>query len=104
MSDCYDDDSDDDSDSDDGSVYDEDAVEDVQQHVVQRTRSGRVTRPPNYLEPRHGPGRQAHGNSRDSGVNFPLIVKSRGSEVDRIECQYNNGYAEDRKSVAVIVS
>ena len=45
------------------------------------------------MEPRHGPGRQAHGNSRDAGVNLPLIGNSSGSEGDRIECQYTGtGY------------
>ena len=65
LSDRYDDD------SDDNIVYDEDSVEDFQEPVIQRTRSGRVTRTPNNLEPRHRPGRQAHGNSRDAVVNFP---------------------------------
>ena len=87
MSDRYDDD------SDGNIVYDEDAVEDAQEPVVQRTRSGRVTRPPNNLEPRHGPGRQAHGNSPDEGV-------SRGSKVDRIECQYTGaGYTTRQRVV-----
>ena len=93
LSDRYDDE------SDDNSVYEEDTVEDVQEPVVHRTRSGRVTRPPNNLEPHHRHGRQAHGNSRDSGVNFPLIVKSRGSEVDRIECQYTGAGYTTRQGV-----
>ena len=63
----------------DNSVYEKDSVEDVQEPVVQRTRSGRFTRPPNNLEPHHVPGLQSHGNIRDAGVNFPLIGKSRGS-------------------------
>ena len=71
LSDCYDDD------SDDVIVYDKEKVEDFQEPVVQRKSSGRVTRPPNNLEPCHGPGRQARGNSRDAGFNFPLIGKSR---------------------------
>ena len=43
-------------DSDDNRVYDKDSVEDVQEPVIQKTRSGRVTLTPNNLEPRHGPG------------------------------------------------
>ena len=70
MSDCYDDDSDDESNSNDGRVFDKDVVKNVQEPVVQRTRSGRVTRPPNNLEPRHGPGRQARSNILDAGVDF----------------------------------
>ena len=58
LSDRYDDDSDGDN------VYEEDEVEDIPEHVIQRTRSGRVTWPPNNLEPHHRPGRQAHGTSR----------------------------------------
>ena len=46
LSDFYNDDSDDESDSDDNSIYDEDAAEYVQEPVIQRTRSDRVTRPP----------------------------------------------------------
>ena len=88
MSDRYDDDSDGESNSDDNSVYDKDAVEDVQEPFVQRTRSSIVTRTPNNLEPRHRSSRQPHGNSCDIGVYFPLIVKSSGSEGDRIACQY----------------
>ena len=78
LSDWYDDD------SDDNSVYDEDEVEDILESVIQRTSSGRVTGTPINLEPHHGPGRKAHGNSRDAGVNSPLIDKSRGSEGGRI--------------------
>ena len=81
MSDRYDDDRNDDS------VYEEDKVEYIPEPVIQRTGSGRVTRPPNNLEPRHRTGRQAHGNSRDAGVNFTLIGTSIGSEGDRIERQ-----------------
>ena len=93
MIDCYDDD------SDENSVYKEDEVEDIPDPVIQITRSGRVTRPPNNLEPRHGPGRQAHGNSRDAGVNFPLTGKSSGSEGYRIECQYTGtGYTTRQRN------
>ena len=53
-------------DSYDNSVYKEDEVEDIPYPVIQITRSGRVTRPPNNLEPRHGHVRKAHGNSRDA--------------------------------------
>ena len=87
LSDCYD------YSSNDNRVYEEDPVEDLPYPVIQRTRSSRVTRPPNNLEPRHGPGRKAHGNSRDAGFNFPLIGKSSSSEGDCIECQYTDaGY------------
>ena len=40
------------------------------------------------MEPHHGPGRQAHGNSHDVGVNSPPIGKSSGSEGYHIEYQY----------------
>ena len=63
FSDRYDDD------SDDNSIYGEDEVEDIPEPVIQITRSGRVTRPPNNLEPRHRPGQQTHGNIIDAGVN-----------------------------------
>ena len=85
--------SDSDDDSNDDIVYNKDADEGVQEPVAQRTRSGRVTRPPNNLETCHGHDRQAHGYSRDTGFNFPLIGNSSGSEGDRIECQYTGaGY------------
>ena len=93
LSDRYDDD------NDDNSIYEEDEVEDIPEHVIQITRSGRVTRPPNNLEPRHGPGWQAHGNSRDAGVNFPLIGKSSGSEVDCIDFQYTGAGYTTRQGV-----
>ena len=67
-----------DDDSNDYRVYEEDEVEDLPDPVIQRTRSGRVTRPPNNLEPCHGPIRQSHGNSSEAGVNYPLIGKSSG--------------------------
>ena len=87
MSDCYDDS------NDDNSVYEEDTFEDILEPVIHITRSGRVTWPPNNLEPHHGPGRQVHGNSHDAGVNFPLIRKSSGSKGDSNECQYTGaGY------------
>ena len=87
LSDRYDDD------SDENSVHEEDEVEDIPEPVIERTRSGRVTRPPNNLETRHGPVQKAHGNSRDAEVNFSLIGKSSGSQGDRIEWQYNGaGY------------
>ena len=93
MSDRYD------GDSDDDNVYEGDEVEDILEPFIQRTRSGRVTRPPNNLEPCHGPGLQAHGNSCDTGVNFPLIVKSSNSKVDRIECQYTGAGYTTRQGV-----
>ena len=84
MSDCYD------GDSDDNRIYKEDEVEDIPEPVIQRTRSGRVTQPPNNLKPRHRPGRQDHGNSSDAGINFPL---------DCIECQYASAGYTTRKGV-----
>ena len=77
LSDRYDDD------RNDNILYKEDAVEDILEPVIQRKRYGRVTRPPNNLEPRHGPSRQAHGNSRDTGVNFLPIVNTSCSKGDR---------------------
>ena len=96
MSDRYNDD------SDDNSVYYKDAVEDVQEPILQETRYGRVTRPPNNLEPRHRPGRQAHGNIFDAGVNFSLIGKSNDSKGDRIECQYTGAVYTNRQGVVHI--
>ena len=63
LSDHYDDD------SNGGSIYEGEEVEDIPEPVIQRTRSGKVTWPPNNLEPHHGPGQQAHGNSCNVGVN-----------------------------------
>ena len=51
LSDPYDDD------SDDHSIYKENEVEDIPEPVIHRTRSGRVSCPPNNLEPRHGTDR-----------------------------------------------
>ena len=51
------------------------------------------------MEPHHGPVRQAHGNSRDAGVNFPLIGKSSGSKGDHIEFQYTGAYYTTRQGV-----
>ena len=65
LSDRYNDDIDNDS------IYEEDEVGDLPDPVVQRTRSGRFTRPPNNLKPRHGPGQQDHGNSGDAGLIPP---------------------------------
>ena len=99
MIDRYDDDSDGESDSDDNSVYDKYAVEDVQEPVLQRTRSSRVNRTPNNLEPRHRSSRQPHGNSLDAGVNFPLIGKYSGSKGDLIACQYTGAGYTKRQGV-----
>ena len=93
MSDCYDDDSNDDI------VYEGDEVEDIPEPGIERTRSGRVTRPPNNLESLHGPGRQAHGNIHDTGVNLTLIGNSSGSKGDRIECQYTGAGYTTRQGV-----
>ena len=91
--------SDSDDDSNDDIVYNKDADEDVQEPVAQRTRSGIVNRPPNNLEKCHGHDRQAHGYSRDTGFNFPLIGNSGGSEGDRIECQYTGAGYTTRQGV-----
>ena len=84
LSDRYNDDSNDDN------VYEGDEVEDIPEPVIQKARSGRVTWPPNNLEPHHGPRRQDHGNIHDTGVNLPLIENFSGSEGDRVECQYTS--------------
>ena len=93
MSDRYDDNSDDDS------VYEGDEVEDIPEPVIQIKRYGRVTHPPNNLELSHGPDRKAHGNSRDAGVNYPLIGNSSVSEGDCIECQYTGAGYTKRQGV-----
>ena len=59
---------------------------------VQKTSSGRVPRKPNIIIPTMTG--KSHGNSRDQGVNFPLVGKYHpDNDRDCIDCQYaGDGY------------
>ena len=70
--------------------FDEDSVGDEEPTVSstgQRTSSGRVSRPPNRLNPTMTG--KIRGNSRDEGVDFPLVGKYQSDDDrDNIYYQY----------------
>ena len=65
---------------------------------VQKTRRGRVIRPPNNLIPTMTVKRHENSRSRDEGVNFPLVGKYHSDDNrDNIDCQYAGaGYSTKR--------
>ena len=99
----------DNSDDKDDGLMDKDVIEDdipiedshgIKEPVVQQSCAGRISVPRKFLEPNLEPGKEAYGNSRDLGVNFPLVGRSSATNGGRTYFQ-NAGFVYSTKQGVV---